>query len=126
MVDLVKDHLIPHIAPLKTTKEMYDALTGLFEINNPSRKRALRNQLRDIKMTRSDTIATYFMKVSQLRDQLLAIGETVDEGELVSIALNGLPTSWEPFIQGVCARSELPGFDRLWIDCVQEEGKLLS
>ena len=77
-------------------------------------------------MSRSDTIATYFMRVSQLRDQLLAIGESVDDGELVSIALNDLPTSWEPFIQGVCAQAKLPSFDRLWTNCVQEEGRIMN
>ena len=32
--DSVKDHLIPHISQLKTTKEVYDALTSLFETTN--------------------------------------------------------------------------------------------
>ena len=36
------------------------------------------------------------------------------------MALNGIPTSWEPFIQDVCARDELPNFDQLWTNCVQE------
>ena len=64
----------------------------------PNRKSTLKNKLRDIKMTKADTIATYFMKITQTRDQLIAIGEEVDDRELVSLALNGLPTSWEPFI----------------------------
>lgn len=61
-----------------------------------------------------------------MRDQLLNIGEIIDDGELVSISLYGLLTSWEPYIQGVCARVELPGFDHLWTDFVQEEGILLT
>lgn len=64
LVNSVKYHLIPHIAQLNTSKETYDALIGLFENDNPSRKLALRNQLCGIKMSRSNTIATYFMKVS--------------------------------------------------------------
>lgn len=63
-IDLVKDHLIPHISQLKTTKEVYDALIGLFEMNNPSRKTTLRNKLCDIKMTKDDSITTFFMKIS--------------------------------------------------------------
>lgn len=98
LAESIKNHLIPHISQLKITKDMYDALTGLFENNNPSRKLALRNQLCGLKMVSSDTIATYFMKVSQWRDQILPIGETIDDGDLVLVALNGLPTLWEPFI----------------------------
>lgn len=60
------------------------------------------------------------MRVSQLRDHLQAIGDTIDDIELVMVTINGFPISWETLIQGVCAHVELPSFDRLWIDCVQE------
>jgi hypothetical protein len=52
LIDSVRDHLIPHIAELKTAKEMFDALVGLFEGKNTSRKLALRNQLRCIMMSK--------------------------------------------------------------------------
>ena len=58
LIDSVKDHLIPHISELDTTKKMFDALVGLFEGNNTSRKLALRHQLQSIMMNRSDTVAT--------------------------------------------------------------------
>ena len=61
-----------------------------------------------------------------MRDQLQAIGDTIDDAELVTVTLNGFPPSWDPFVQGICARAELPKFDRLWTDCVQEEAKILS
>lgn len=64
LLDLVNDHLIPHISQLKTSKEVYDALTGLFEMNKPIRKRALRNKLCDIKMMKDDIISASFMKIS--------------------------------------------------------------
>jgi hypothetical protein len=44
----------------------------------------------------------------------------------VNVALKGLPRSWEPFEQGIYARERLPWFDRLWIDCIQEETRLMS
>jgi hypothetical protein len=77
-------------------------------------------------MTKEDTVATFFMKVSQTRDQLKAIGEEVADSELTSIVLNGFPDSQEPFIQSVCGRAELPKFEDLWADCVQEESRKLS
>jgi len=100
--DTVRSHLIPHIAELKTAKEMYDALVGLFESKNVNRKLSLRNQLRCIKMTKEDTIATFFMKVSKTRDRQKAIEEYVADSKLTSIVINGFPYSWEPFIQSVC------------------------
>jgi hypothetical protein len=54
-------------------------------------------------------------------DHLTAIGEKTLEVELVNVALNGLPKSWEPFVKGVCARENILDWQRLWDDCIQEE-----
>jgi hypothetical protein len=116
-IDSVKDHLVPHISKLKPAKAMFDALRKLFENSNTNRALALRQQLNHVKMTRADSIASYFMKVSELRDQLGAIGEIVTDREFVMITLNGLRKSWEPFIQSVSGQSKLPKFDCLWADC---------
>ena len=35
--------------------------------------------------------------------------------------LNGLPRSWDSFIQGICARNKLVKFRKLWEECSQEE-----
>jgi hypothetical protein len=77
-------------------------------------------------MTKSDTIATFFMKISEIRDQLGAIGETTIDKELVMITLNALPRHWEPFLQSISGRADLPEFDHLWIDCTQEETELIE
>jgi hypothetical protein len=122
----VRDHLIPHISKLKTTKEMFDALKKLFESNNTNRAIALKHQLQNVKMTKADTIATFFMKISEIRDQLGTIGEIISDRELVMLTLNGLPSHWEPFIQSISGRSKLPKFDRLWADCTQEETRLAA
>jgi hypothetical protein len=50
------------------------------------------------RMSKSGTIASYLMKITQIRDELVAIGEAVDDIELVNVALNGFPGSWEPFV----------------------------
>jgi hypothetical protein len=90
---------------------MYDALKKLFESNKAL---ALRHQFQNLKMTKSDTVATFFMKILEIRDQLGAIGEIIFDRELVMITLNDLPSHWEPFIQSFSGRSKLPKFDRLW------------
>jgi hypothetical protein len=64
-------------------------------------------------MTKVDTIATFFMRISEIRDQLGAIGETITNRELVMTTLNALPIHWEPFLQSISGRENLPEFDRL-------------
>jgi hypothetical protein len=77
-----------------------------------------------MKMDNSESVTSYLMRVSQIRDQLAAIGDVISDKELVTTTLNGFPTFWIPFVQGVCARSKLPKFDKLWADCTHEESRL--
>ena len=42
------------------------------------------------------------------------------------ITLNGLPISWDSFIQGICARRNLISFNRLWEECTQEEDQMIT
>ena len=42
IVDSIKDHLIPQVSSVKTLKEMFDALTKIFEGKNINRKMTLR------------------------------------------------------------------------------------
>jgi len=64
LIDLIKDHLIPHVVELKTTKELYDAFVGLYESNNTSKKLRLRHQLCSVIMTRSYFVVSYHMTSS--------------------------------------------------------------
>ena len=40
--------------------------------------------------------------------------------------LNGLPPFWESFIQTISGRTKLPKFDRLRVDCTQEETRIAA
>ena len=77
-------------------------------------------------MTRSDSIIGYLRKVMQICDQLATVGEKIAEIEVVNMALNRFPTSREPFVQGICAPENLPNFERLWDNCIQEETQMES
>jgi hypothetical protein len=43
-------------------------------------------------------MASYLMKIIELRDQLVSIGVKVEDEELVPIALNGFSPFWKPFV----------------------------
>jgi hypothetical protein len=120
----VRDYILPRISNLKTTYEMYEALKNMFENDNTLRALTLKGQLQSINMTKGDVVAAFFMKMSEIIDQLGAIGEIIYDRELFLTTLNNLPKHWEPFLQSIHGREKLPNFDRLWIDCTQEEIRL--
>jgi hypothetical protein len=116
----IKNHLIHHIYSLSTPKEMMDFLIQLFEGNNINRRMTLRTRLKNARMQNSETIHSYFSRVNQIKENIEAIGDTVNGEEMVMTTLNGRLRSWDAFIQGMCSRRKLPKFSKLWEDCNQE------
>ena len=52
------------------------------------------------------------------------VDEEVENVEIVMTTLNGLPRSWDSFIQGIYARNKLVKFNRLWEEFSQEEARI--
>ena len=126
IADSATDQLVPQVSSLKTPKDMFDSLTKLFEGKNINQKMTLRNQLKNVRIQNAETIQSYFTRVSQIREQLEAVDEEVENTEIVMTSLNGLPRSWDSFIQGICARRKLITFSRLWEECSQEEARIIA
>ena len=81
--------MIPHVSEKASSKEMFDALVSLFQSDNMIRKMILKAKLRECRMTHSDNVTIYLMRITQIHDQLGAIGEDVLDAELVNVAMNG-------------------------------------
>jgi hypothetical protein len=56
-----------------------------------------------------------------VRDELCVVGEAIVDSELVRTTLNGVTKQWDVFVEGIVGRENLPKWDRLWDDFVQEE-----
>jgi hypothetical protein len=126
IADSIKDHLIPYVSSKKTPKEIFDALTRLYEGNNINRKMNLRTQLKNTRIQKGEMIHEYFSRISKFKEQLEAIGDTIDEDEFIMTSLNGLTRPWDAFIQTICARKEKLKFDSLWKECIQEETRVAN
>jgi hypothetical protein len=123
ILDSVKDHLVPYISHLDSSKKMRDFLTNLFSERNIGEVMSLKNEVRDMKMNDDDRITTYFVRISQLRDQLQTIEEIISEKELVNIVLNGLPKTWDSFSTSMNTKKKYPTFEEIWT-CAQEESRI--
>jgi hypothetical protein len=90
IADSIKDHLIPQVSSKDTPKELFDALTRMCEGKNINWKMNLRTQLKNTKMQKEETVQDYFSRVTHFKEQLEAIGDNLDEDELIMTTLNGL------------------------------------
>ena len=79
IADSIKDNLILQVSSRRTPKEMFDALSSLFEGRNINRKMTLRNHFKSVKVQKSETMQSYFTRVAQIKEQLEAIGDMVEE-----------------------------------------------
>ena len=90
---------------------MYDALSRMYEGTNVNRKMNLRAQLKSTKMSKGESVQDYFTRVSQFKEQLDVIGDSLDEDELSMNSLNGINRPWDSFIPTMSARKESMKFD---------------
>ena len=104
---------------------MFMTLMNMYDINNTSRTLAFKQRLHQIIMTNRESIMSYFIKISELRDWLSTIGHIVGSKKLSMLSLNGPLDSLE-FVRGIGARSKFLKFDQLKIDCLQEESRLIT
>jgi hypothetical protein len=60
--------MIPYVSYKKTLKEMFDALTILYERKNINHKMNLRTQLKNKRMQKGETIQEYFSRISEFKE----------------------------------------------------------
>ena len=121
LLEGVKDHIVSSLHGKATPFLMWKALTDFFQSSSDHRMLALKDKLRKIKMEKSDGIPKYLTKFVHCRDEMGSVRITVDDEDLVSLALLGLLNSWHSYKDSVNGQEKLLDWERLWSDLVQEE-----
>ena len=105
--------LVAYIFELGTSKEMNDKLILMFKANNGNQVLFFKNQLKNLKKGRDESVQSYFLKLTEIRKNLLPIGETIVDREMVLIALGGLPSEWHVFNTTILNNNVIPDFDKV-------------
>ena len=66
------------------------------------------------------------MRITEIKNDLLSIGEVFANRELTLIALGGLPQAWYVFNTTILNNDRNPDFDELLTRCTQEETKMME
>ena len=64
LLDVVKDHVIPHISRKDHANKMWTALTNLYQSSNENRKMVLREKLKSIHMNKGENMTTYLARIT--------------------------------------------------------------
>ena len=90
----------------------------MYEGKNINLNLKLRSKLKITKMCMVESVHEYFTRVSQFKEQLDAIGDSLNEDEVVMIGLNGITIPWDFFIHIIYEMKEILKFNILWEACV--------
>jgi hypothetical protein len=112
ILDVMKYHLIPHMSEKKLAKDMFVALSNVFQKRNTNRIMVLRDNIKDTKMTKLDTVTNYLTNITPVCDQLAVFVEVVSNDKLVRTSQNCFSKPWAPLIKGIVPRDKLPYFDK--------------
>ena len=66
---------------------MWKALEGLYQSKNENRKMVLQERLRSTKMAKGEGVVPYLTRLTQIKDELGAVGSKIEDEELVRISL---------------------------------------
>ena len=78
----------------------------------------MKNKLCNMKMEKDETVASFFIKISQVKDLLVSIGVETNEDDLLQTVIGGIPSSWETFLVAVNGIEEQPNFEKNWHYCI--------
>lgn len=56
--------------------------------------------MKSTKMIKGESTTSYLTRLSQVKDELAAIGVSTSDGDMVMIYLKGFIEDWKPFIKG--------------------------
>jgi hypothetical protein len=122
--DSIDKRLVAYISDLDTSKEIYDRLVSLFKVNDANQVLFLRNKLREIKKGKDESMQAYFLRITEIKNDLLSIGETITDREMALTTLGGLPSEWYVFRTTLLNNNVIPGFEELMARCIQEETRV--
>eukprot|EP00253_Pinus_taeda_P035358 PITA_35358 len=106
--DSIDKHSVAYISELKTSKEIYNKLVGMFKVSNANQILFLKNKFKDIKKGKDEDIQSYFLRITEIKNDLLSIGEVIADRELSLTTLGGLPHEWYVFRTTILNNDRIP------------------
>ena len=122
--DSINKCLVAYISDLDTSKEIYDRLVSLFKVNDANQVLFLRNKLRKIKKGKDESMQAYFLRITEIKNDLLSIWETITDREMTLTTLGGLPSEWYVFKTTLLNNNVIPSFEELMARCIQEQTRV--
>ena len=94
----VKDHHLPLLSKAETAAEAWQKLEAVYQAKSTARQLHLKRALNSLRKEPSEPLVQYVNRATDMRDQLLAAGHTVEDQELIMCILAGLPREFDTVV----------------------------
>lgn len=111
IINGLQDHFLIYVDILKNPKYIYDKVIRMYEVNNLNHILSMKNKLKEMKINNKESLQSYIMRVSHLRDKLQSVSEQISDKELVLVTLQGLPPILETLITSLRKNNFCPTFN---------------
>jgi hypothetical protein len=94
----VEDYYLPIITASETAMEAWEALAKEHTESVSASRLQLRRALNSLRQERAESLAEYFCRAKRIRDDLIGIGDQVDEDQVAMAILAGLPKQYDTVV----------------------------
>ena len=127
--DSIDKRLVAYVFELNTSKEIYNRLVSLFKVSDANQVLFLKNKLKEIKKGKNEDMQSYFLRITEIKNNLLSIGEVLLDRELTITTLGGLLHSSGIYLEvrtTILNNGRILGFEELMSRCIQEETRVVE
>jgi hypothetical protein len=106
----LSEAIFTKVAHCKSATEIWHKLQNIYEGDSKvkvAKLQTYRGQLEQLKMKEDENIAAYFLRVDEIVNAMIGLGEEVKESVIVQKVLRSLPMIFDPKISALEERSDL-------------------
>jgi len=117
--------VLSSVVEKKTTKEIWDALTRLYEAKSLHNKRFLKRRLYTLRMNESISTTDHINNLNILFSQLSLLDYKIAKNECVELLLQSLPDSYDQLIMNLTNNvlTDYLSFDDMVVAILEEESR---
>jgi hypothetical protein len=106
----LNDTVFTKVAHCKSAKEILDKLRNIYEGDSKVKAAKLQTyigQFKQLKMKEDEDIAAFFLRVDEIVNAIIGLGEEIEESVIVQKVLRSIPMRFNPKISALEERSDL-------------------
>jgi hypothetical protein len=106
----IAELVFTNVAHCKFAKEIWDKLRNIYEGDSQVKATKLqtcRGQFKQLNMKEDEKIAAYFLRVDEIVNAILGLGEEIKESVIVQKVLRSLPMRFDPKISAIEEREDI-------------------